>query len=92
LVDTHRTFVGMIGAAFHSLLFARTGKSLATVVFTGPKVNANYLMIDAIKGVNARYVPCLTPDFSSGKVAEDQQPQTLDLEQAVHSLRGAGIL
>jgi SAM-dependent methyltransferase len=57
LVNTHSTFIGCIGSAFHTLLYALPGRTVRTIaVTTGSASFHNYLMIDALKQIRARYL------------------------------------
>jgi hypothetical protein len=62
LFNRHSVFIGWIGSAFHSLLYALPGRTRRTVVF-GDTVSyydrgyfPDYFMIDALKGIRATYV------------------------------------
>lgn len=84
LFNRHSVFVGWIGSAFHSLLYALPGRTRRTVVF-GDKVSyyargyyPDYFMIDALKGIRATYV------FDSAG-AEEGRP-IVDVDAAVACL------
>ena len=57
LFNEHHTFIGLLGSAFHSLLYALPGRALRTVVIGSARGSyPNYFMIDHLKGIEASYV------------------------------------
>jgi capsular polysaccharide biosynthesis protein len=91
LFNSHKTFTGCIGSAFHSVLFAREDTNVSTVVFARETVGVNYLMIDKIKSTSATYIKCLEDDESSAKESTFRD-QVLDIDVALFHLRLMGIL
>jgi Glycosyltransferase 61 len=84
LFNRHSVFVGRIGSAFHSLLYALPGRTRRTVVF-GDTVSyyergyyPDYFMIDALKGIRATYV------FDSAEA--DGGAPTVDVDATVACL------
>jgi len=81
-------FVGVIGSAMHNLLFSLDPKMV--VYLTGrDRVNLNYFLVDAIKGVSSVY----------GRVNKDAENATnrndswtLDVDQAVEILRKRDLI
>jgi hypothetical protein len=70
LFNRHSTFIGCIGSAFHSLMFARPEQALRTVVIDraiSPHF-ANFFMIDLLKQIDANYV-CIEALDRSGERA-----------------------
>lgn len=81
LYNTHRTFIGTYGSAFHSLLFSR--QNVRTVVLCESQINSNYLMIDELLSIEADYVNCLSVDRQSKKIDPDRK---LDVPTALRYL------
>jgi len=81
LFNRHSVFIGWIGSAFHSLLYALPGRTRRTVVFGDavsfydPGYYPDYFMTDALKGIRATYV--FDPAESEGRAA------TVDVKAAV---------
>jgi hypothetical protein len=62
LLNRHSVFIGCIGSAFHSLLYALPDRTHRTVVianavsYYGPGYYPDYFMIDVLKGIRASYL------------------------------------
>jgi capsular polysaccharide biosynthesis protein len=62
MVNRHSTFIGCIGSAFHSLLYALPDRACRTAVIANafsyhePGYHPDYFMIDALKGIRASYL------------------------------------
>jgi capsular polysaccharide biosynthesis protein len=85
LLNSHRTFIGCWGSAFHSLILSsHPGKTTTHVICQEP--NANLLMFDAILGTSATYLKALsdTPDVSQQWPQLDQQ---IDVQLVLDYLR-----
>ena len=88
LVNRHSTFIGCVGSAFHSLLFAAAGRRLRTVVI-GHSVNphyATYVMFDLLKRIEAHYV--YVPPLE--RTRRDKGP--LDVDSAKAWLEALGVI
>jgi capsular polysaccharide biosynthesis protein len=59
MINEHETFIGCIGSAFHTLMFALPGRRPRTVVFEirheSNAVN-NFFTVDLLKGIRSSYV------------------------------------
>ena len=62
LFNEHTVFIGCVGSAFHSLLYALPDQSRRSFVIEGGlnRHTANYLTIDLLKCVEANYI-CIKP-------------------------------
>jgi capsular polysaccharide biosynthesis protein len=86
MVNSHELFIGCIGSAFHSLMYARPGRPLRTIVMTNKllkKRTASYFMIDLLKGIDATYL-C--------DVLQNDEAETLDVEAAQEWLKELSII
>jgi capsular polysaccharide biosynthesis protein len=90
LFNSHRTFIGSIGSAFHSILFGPEDGTITTVVLHPPSVRSSYLLIDQVKNVQAHYVNCLQGMLPP--VKESPHDLVIDFDVALPVLRQLGIL
>jgi len=87
LFNRHSVFIGWIGSAFHSLLYALPGRDRRTVVFGDtvsyydPGYYPDYFMIDALKGIRSTYL--FHPADSEGRVPMVDVDATLALLERV---------
>lgn len=89
LFVSHRIFIGTIGSAFHSLLFAPGDGTSKMIVLSDPTINANYRIVDELRRIDADYICCLSVDATSRKIDPDR---ILNLDVALHHLKRLGIL
>ncbi len=58
MFNRHDTFVGLIGSAFHSIMFRLPGRAAKCVYLGNDTPNTNYANIDKLMGNEALYVDC----------------------------------
>jgi capsular polysaccharide biosynthesis protein len=86
LFNTHRTFVGCVGSAFHSTLMTLNGEAITTHILSEKFPNVNCLLIDAIVGNESHYVStCVKSPHDPGQL-------TIDVESTLGYLNQAGLL
>jgi capsular polysaccharide biosynthesis protein len=86
MVNSHELFIGCIGSAFHSLMYALPGRRLRTIVMTNKllkKRTASYFMIDLLKGIDATYL-C--------DVLKNNEAESLDVEAAEDWLKTLSVI
>lgn len=88
LVNEHSVVIGHIGSAFHTLLFAFPDRPRRSVLFTNhlSASQANYFLIDLLKGLRADYVLVENTDRTI------KGPATLDVETTLSWLRALAVL
>ncbi|GEM_PF-3534605 len=90
LFNTHDTFIGCWGSAFHNLIFQITPRGTTTHVLCEDIPNMNYLMVDAILGLRANYVQALVSTQSEPQALPTLE-STLDVECVVDYLASRGM-
>jgi capsular polysaccharide biosynthesis protein len=92
LFNRHSIFIGPIGSAFHSLLYALPGKTLRTVVFGDtvsyydPGYYPDYFMVDSLKGIRSTYI------FDPAEANKPAEKATLDANATVAALERLSII
>jgi capsular polysaccharide biosynthesis protein len=90
LFNTRKTFIGCVGSAFHTTMFALAGPGLTTHVLSQKWHNRNCLMMDAIVGNASHYVSVL--QRVPAQRAEREVEFEIDVPFAAEYFRGAGII
>ena len=86
LFNEHDTFIGLLGSAFHSLLYALPGRPLRTVVIGAAHgAYSNFFMIDYLKGIASHYV------FDPGTPGRSGEP-SLDAKALCAHLKLLSVL
>lgn len=91
LVNTHRTLIGVWGSALHSILFDLTGQSHLVCISDLDRIDEQFLLIDAIKGVTSTYLAALERDDAADTVRWKKR-RSIDLDRVVPALRNLGIV
>ena len=91
LINSYDTVIGCEGSALHLLFFRIRKAPLNLFMITFPKVNANYSMMNIIKGVKTTYIKGLTSDQNSSKKGF-RKDAVLDYEFVLKVLRKEGVL
>jgi len=92
LFNRHSLFIGPIGSAFHSLLYALPGKALRTVVlgdtvsYYDPGYYPDYFMVDSLKGIRSTYI------FDPVEANKPAGKATLDAKATVAALERLSII
>lgn len=91
MFNEHNIFIGCWGSAFHGLLFRCNPVTASTHVFCQGMINTNFILVDAILGLDANYVQCLysTPGATQKWPRVDY---SIDVEAAVSYLKTAGLM
>jgi capsular polysaccharide biosynthesis protein len=91
LFNTHSTFIGCFGSAFHGLAFSRSPRELTTQMLIDGMPNTNFLMFDALLGHDSHYVDVIskTPDQVQVWPRLDL---TIDTQSCLAYLRDAGCI
>ncbi len=90
LFNSHRVFIGSMGAAFHNLLFSLVPANIHTHVLLEHVPNMNYIMFDAMLGMNANYVQALAPTPDAPQTL--YQDLSIDIDLTVDYLRHNGVI
>jgi len=82
LVNRHDTFTGVVGSAFHSLLFRTRAESATVVYLADPNLEArqNYLQIDSVLGTQSRWIDCVR------NTQEKPRRRQIDCEKALREI------
>jgi len=91
LINRHRIVIGVCGSALHSILFDVTGRSHLVCISDLDRIDEQFLLIDAIKGVTSTYLPALERDDAAGTVRWKQR-RSIDVDRVVAALRSLGIV
>ena len=80
LMNTHRTFIGPFGSAFHNLVFSLTGAEISTYVLIAGWLPRDFVNIDRIVGNDAHYLVVMSRVANEGetRVVSIDVPETLD--------------
>ena len=81
LFNTHETFVGVLGSAFHSTLFRLVGPARHVYLYDSGRARPTYRLIDELMGNTALSVRC------ADRAADRAKQWTLNLQSAVAQLR-----
>ncbi len=66
MVNSHDTFVGLLGSAFHSLMFRLPGRPARCIYLSsGQRAGGNYANIDSLMDNESRIIDCCDPDEAS---------------------------
>jgi capsular polysaccharide biosynthesis protein len=92
LINRHKTIMGCLGSALHSLLFS-IKKEKCVIALTPDKVISTFFLIDLLKNNKPYYINCLTPSDSE---KENTLPWNcnlcVDLEKAISTMHSLGII
>lgn len=91
LINTHRTVIGVWGSALHSVLFDLTGQSHLVCISDRDRIDEQFLLIDAIKGVSSTYLAALDRDDAADTVRWKQR-RSIDVDRVVSGLRHLGVV
>jgi len=87
LWNSHDTVVGMLGSAFHAMVFSLRGREQRTIVLC-EEIPSHYAAIDLMTGVDATYLRCV----DGGDWEDRTAPRRIDMDFARRSLAQLGIL
>ncbi|MDJ0742595.1 MAG: glycosyltransferase family 61 protein [Xenococcaceae cyanobacterium MO_167.B27] len=96
LINKHEVIIGTMGSALHNILFnIYPQKSMFCLSFKND-LRVNFLIIDAIMGIDTCYLAALEKDPNCYKKnlrnSKDNQNRIMDVEFVISNLRKAGLL